>query len=34
MEGFVLNTSIFKLIKDDQTVWEKEPLTSLANNEN
>ena len=29
---FVLNTSIFKLIKDDQTVWEKEPLTSLANN--
>lgn len=27
---FILNPSIVKYIKDDQTSWEKEPLTSLA----
>ena len=29
---FVLNSSVFDLIENDQTVWENEPLTSLANN--
>ena len=27
---FILNPSIVKHLKDDQTTWEKEPLTSLA----
>lgn len=27
---FVLNTSIFNLIENDETIWEKEPLMSLA----
>ena len=27
---FVLNASVFDLIKDDETIWEKEPLTELA----
>lgn len=29
---FVLNTSVINLIKDHETVWEKEPLTKLASN--
>ena len=28
---FVLNSGIFKYIKDDTTIWEKEPLEKLAN---
>lgn len=28
---FVLNSSIFQLIDDSQTVWEKEPMENLAN---
>lgn len=28
---FVLNPKVIKLIKDDFTIWEKEPLMSLAN---
>ena len=28
---FILNSSIFKFIKDDSTIWEKEPLIELAN---
>ena len=27
---FVLNTGIFDFIKDDNTVWEKEPLNDLV----
>ena len=27
---FVLNSSVFDLIKDDKTIWEKEPLAMLA----
>ena len=29
---FVLSPEVIDLIKDDQTSWEKEPLTSLAKN--
>jgi len=29
---FVLNPSVLKTIKDDQTIWEKEPLETLARN--
>jgi glucose-1-phosphate cytidylyltransferase len=29
---FVLNEGIFKYLKDDQTMWEKEPLESLSKN--
>jgi glucose-1-phosphate cytidylyltransferase len=29
---FVLSTDVFDLIKDDSTVWEREPLESLAKN--
>jgi len=29
---FVLKTGIFKYLKDDDTVWEKEPLENLSNN--
>ena len=28
---FVLNSKVFDYIKDDQTVWENEPLTNLSN---
>ena len=27
---FILNSSVFDLIKDDKTIWEKDPLISLA----
>ena len=30
---FVLNKDVLNLVKDDETVWEQEPLTSLAKNE-
>ncbi len=28
---FVLNPSVIELIKDDQTIWEREPMEALAN---
>ncbi len=30
---FVLNSSVLDLIRDDQTVWEQEPLNTLAKNQ-
>ena len=29
---FVLNPKVYDLIKDDNTIWEEEPLTNLAKN--
>lgn len=31
---FVLNKSVIELIKDDKTIWEREPLNALANKGN